>query len=462
MGVYCLRKLVSNKKLYTTEGHVEGLRMTTTLFSSRIIQSALDFDVYKVNMMSAVAALYPDAMVSYKFIVRSEEDLSELLPEVKAEVLKLQDVRFTEDEIAYMKRVAPYLKPEFVEALRHFRFNPQSDVSFHNKTMSDGSSQLRITINGLWKETILYETIIMSIVSEVRSRQRWSDIPFEQFQTVLEDKVRYLKAELERRNITNFKFADMSTRRRFSFQAQRTMLEYLSKELPQCLTGTSNYHLARELDLTPIGTVAHEWFMGHQALVNVRDSQKIALQRWQKMFNGALGIALTDTIGIDAFLKDFDEELSHAYVGVRHDSGCPFTWGEKMIAHYESLGIDPMTKTLVFTDGLNFEQALDICEHFQGRVQVSFGIGTSLANDMGNYVNVQGEAYQPLSIVIKMVTCNGSPVAKISDEPEKAMCEDIFFLMNLKRRFEQPLDLNECRKLIDRLESEGQNYLIDA
>ncbi|ELB2888223.1 nicotinate phosphoribosyltransferase [Vibrio parahaemolyticus] len=436
--------------------------MTTTLFSSRIIQSALDFDVYKVNMMSAVAALYPDAMVSYKFIVRSEEDLSELLPEVKAEVLKLQDVRFTEDEIAYMKRVAPYLKPEFVEALRHFRFNPQSDVSFHNKTMSDGSSQLRITINGLWKETILYETIIMSIVSEVRSRQRWSDIPFEQFQTVLEDKVRYLKAELERRNITNFKFADMSTRRRFSFQAQRTMLEYLSKELPQCLTGTSNYHLARELDLTPIGTVAHEWFMGHQALVNVRDSQKIALQRWQKMFNGALGIALTDTIGIDAFLKDFDEELSNAYVGVRHDSGCPFTWGEKMIAHYESLGIDPMTKTLVFTDGLNFEQALDICEHFQGRVQVSFGIGTSLANDMGHYVNDQGEAYQPLSIVIKMVTCNGSPVAKISDEPEKAMCEDIFFLMNLKRRFEQPLDLNECRKLIDRLESEGQNYLIDA
>ncbi|EID0696155.1 nicotinate phosphoribosyltransferase [Vibrio parahaemolyticus] len=436
--------------------------MTTTLFSSRIIQSALDFDVYKVNMMSAVAALYPDAMVSYKFIVRSEEDLSELLPEVKAEVLKLQDVRFTEDEIAYMKYVAPYLKPEFVEALRHFRFNPQSDVSFHNKTMSDGSSQLRITINGLWKETILYETIIMSIVSEVRSRQRWSDIPFEQFQTVLEDKVCYLKAELERRNITNFKFADMSTRRRFSFQAQRTMLEYLSKELPQCLTGTSNYHLARELDLTPIGTVAHEWFMGHQALVNVRDSQKIALQRWQKMFNGALGIALTDTIGIDAFLKDFDEELSNAYVGVRHDSGCPFTWGEKMIAHYESLGIDPMTKTLVFTDGLNFEQALDICEHFEGRVQVSFGIGTSLANDMGNYVNDQGEAYQPLSIVIKMVTCNGSPVAKISDEPEKAMCEDIFFLMNLKRRFEQPLDLNECRKLIDRLESEGQNYLIDA
>lgn len=436
--------------------------MTTNLFSSRIIQSALDFDVYKVNMMSAVAALYPDAMVSYKFIVRSEEDLSDLLPEVEAEILKLQDLRFTDDEINYMKSVAPYLKPEFVDALRHFRFNPQNDVSLHNKTMPDGSSQLRITITGLWKETILYETIIMSIVSEVRSRLRWSDIPLQQFQTVLQDKVSYLKSELKRRNISSFKFSDMSTRRRFSFQAQRIMLEYLCQELPDCLTGTSNYHLAREMDLTPIGTVAHEWFMGHQALVNVRDSQKIALQRWQKMFNGALGIALTDTIGIDAFLKDFDEELSNAYFGVRHDSGCPFAWGEKMIQHYVSLNIDPMTKTLVFTDGLNFEQALDICEHFQGRVQVSFGIGTFLANDMGEYINDKGTAYKPLSMVIKMVSCNDSPVAKISDEPEKAMCEDIFFLMNLKRRFEQPLDLDECRDLIDRLENEGQNYLIDA
>ncbi|MEF1310587.1 nicotinate phosphoribosyltransferase [Vibrio mytili] len=436
--------------------------MSSKLFSSRIIQSAMDFDVYKVNMMSAVAELYPNAEVSYKFIVRSDEDLSDLLPEVQAEILKLQDLRFTEDEIDYMKRVAPYLNSEFVDALRYFQFNPENDVSLYSKAMPDGSSQLRITISGLWKETILYETIIMSIVSEVRSRLRWSEIPLQQFQAVLEDKVRHLKSELKRRNIRNFKFSDMSTRRRFSFQAQRTMVEYLRETLPDCLTGTSNYHLARELSLTPIGTVAHEWFMGHQALVSVQESQKVALQRWQQVFNGALGIALTDTIGIDAFLKDFDQELSNAYFGVRHDSGCPFTWGEKMIAHYQAMNIDPMTKTLVFTDGLNFDQALDICEYFQGRVQVSFGIGTFLANDMGNYANKKGQAYEPLSMVIKMVSCNGSPVAKISDEPEKAMCEDIFFLMNLKRRFEQPLDLDECRLLIDRLEHEGENYLIDA
>ena len=261
--------------------------MTSNLFLSRIIQSALDFDVYKVNMMSAVAALYPDAMACYKFIVRSEEDLSELLPEVKAEVLKLQDITFSKEEIEYIKGAAPYLSHEFVDSLNSFRFNPQRDVSFNVKTMSAGNSQLRITIRGLWKETILYETIIMSIVSEVRSRSRWAEIPVEQFQSVLEEKVQYLKAELERRQIYNFKFADMSTRRRFSFQAQRSMLQYLSKALPDCLTGTSNYHLARELDLAPIGTVAHEWFMGHQALVNVRDSQRVALQRWQQVFNGA-------------------------------------------------------------------------------------------------------------------------------------------------------------------------------
>ncbi|AUI88619.1 nicotinate phosphoribosyltransferase [Vibrio azureus] len=435
--------------------------MTSNLFSSRIIQSALDFDVYKVNMMSAVVSHYPDIEVAYKFIVRSDEDLSALLPEVEKQVNLLKNIRFTPEHIKYIQRVAPYLSTQFIESLRSFCFHPERHVTFSIKKGLDGKNQLHITVAGLWQETILYETIIMSIVSEVRSRSRWADIPAEHFLDTLHKKVRILKAELKRRNITNFKFADMSTRRRFSYKAQRLMLEYISATLPECLTGTSNYHLAHQLGLTPIGTVAHEWFMGHQALVNVQDSQKVALQRWHKMFNGALGIALTDTIGIDAFLQDFDESLSRAYTGVRHDSGCPYEWGEKIIKHYLSHGIDPMSKTLVFTDGLNFEQALDICEHFQNRAQVSFGIGTFLANDMDTYSNERGETYSPLSIVIKMVACNGSPVAKISDEPEKAMCEDIFFLMNLKRRFNQSLDLDHCRKLIDRLETEGQNYLLE-
>ncbi|MDF2152998.1 nicotinate phosphoribosyltransferase [Vibrio sp. CAU 1672] len=432
--------------------------MTSDLFSSRIIQSALDFDVYKVNMMCAVDALYPDAEVEYKFVVRSDEDVSALLPEVEAQALKLQDIKFSEEEIQYLANVAPYLSQTFLDSLRAFRFDPSQAVRFSKRTEPDGSSQLHISIRGLWRDTILYETILMSIVSEVRSRNYWAQIPYAHFQQVMADKVTYLKTELKRRKINSFKFADMSTRRRFSYQVQRDMLEYMQCELAECLTGTSNYHLAKTMGLTPIGTVAHEWFMGHQALVNVRDSQKVALQQWQQMFNGALGIALTDTIGIDAFLQDFDASLSHAYAGVRHDSGCPFSWGEKMIAHYQSQGIDPMTKVLVFTDGLDFERALDICEYFQDRIQVSFGIGTFLANDMGRYANADGVTYQPLSIVIKMVACNGSPVAKISDEPEKAMCEDIFFLMNLKRRFNLPLDLDECRTQIDRLKKAGSRF----
>jgi len=435
--------------------------MRDNLFSSRIIQSALDFDVYKANMMAAVASYYPDIEVTYKFIVRSDEDLSALLPEVEKQVNQLQKIKFTSEQLQYVKNVAPYLPTEFIESLKAFCFTPKRNVSFNIKCNSNGKNQLHITIGGLWQEVILYETLIMSIVSEVRSRTLWAEIPSDHFLAVLHEKIHFLKAELKRRNITNFKFSDMSTRRRFSYKTQKLMLDYINSTLPECLTGTSNYHLAHKLGLTPIGTVAHEWFMGHQALTNVQDSQKVALQRWHSMFDGALGIALTDTIGIDAFLADFDESLSHAYSGVRHDSGCPFEWGEKVIKHYQSHGIDPMSKTLVFTDGLNFEQALDICEHFQQRVQVNFGIGTFLANDMGNYSNDNGKTYSPLSIVIKMVTCNGSPVAKISDEPEKAMCEDIFFLMNLKRRFKQDLDLDQCHKLIDRLQNEGQNYLIE-
>ena len=409
--------------------------MNSQLFSSHIIQSALDFDVYKLNMMSAAMALYPNTLVSYKLIVRSQEDISHLLPEIKKEVLALDRLTFTADDIIYLKQAAPYLSPQFIDSLASFRFNPSENVAFSIEKSTEGTQQLHISIHGLWHETILYETMIMSIISEVRSRVDWADMPVTQFEARLKEKVQYLKSELVRRNIRQFKFADMSTRRRFSFQAQRTMLRYFMQELPEQLTGTSNYHLAKSFNVTPIGTVAHEWFMAHQALVELGQSQKIALQRWHSMFDGALGIALTDTIGIDAFLKDFDESLSHAYQGVRHDSGCPYAWGEKMIQHYQEHGIDPMTKTLVFTDGLNFEQALDICEHFQDRVQVSFGIGTTLANDMGYYANQEGTLYKPLSIVIKMVSCNGSPVAKISDEPEKAMCEDADFLRQIQREF---------------------------
>ncbi|CAH0535745.1 Nicotinate phosphoribosyltransferase [Vibrio stylophorae] len=409
--------------------------MNTALFDDTIIQNLMDLDVYKINMMNAAHSLYPDAMVRYELIVRADEDLSDLLTEVRQEVDKLAFYHFSDDQLHYLEKVAPYLSRSFLNSLRYFKLDPQRQVQIGIGQNSKGQRQLKVSIRGSWKDVILYETLVMSIISEVRNRRRWADLPVEHFRQVLANKVSWLKGQLAERGITNFRFSEMGTRRRFSASVHRDVLDYLNHQIPDLLLGTSNYHLAREMNLTPIGTVAHEWFMAHQAFVNVRDSQRVALEQWHQYFGGALGIALTDTIGIDAFLHDFDQRLSKAYDGVRHDSGCPITWGEQMIAHYQQMGVDPLEKVLVFTDALDFERALEICEHFAGRIQVSFGIGTFLTSDMGEWYNAQGEAYKPLSIVVKMAECNGLPVAKISDEPQKAMCEDGSFLANIKQRF---------------------------
>ncbi|MFC5081024.1 Nicotinate phosphoribosyltransferase [Vibrio thalassae] len=403
--------------------------MSGSLFNDRIIQSALDLDVYKINMMFAAFTHYPQTEVRYELIVRSEEDLSDLKASIEKEINGLSVCHFSPADIAYLQVQAPYLSQDFLAYLSGFSFNPLQQV-----TVSENNGQLSVSIKGIWHETTLYETLVMSIISEVRSRHRWSNIPYSQFIDTLEQKVSKLKAELKQRSISNLQFSEMGSRRRYSAQVQHDVVRYFSQHAPELMSGTSNYHLAKALNLTPIGTVAHEWFMAHQALVEPAQSQQIALDLWQTTFDGKLGIALTDTIGIDAFLRDFNLERATDYVGVRHDSGNPYEWGDKMIAHYQSLNIDPMSKILIFTDGLNFTDALDICEYFEGRANISFGIGTFLANDMGDW-HQNGAQYQPLSIVVKMAECNGRPVAKISDEPEKAMCEDEVFLAELKKSF---------------------------
>ncbi|EPU3210137.1 nicotinate phosphoribosyltransferase [Vibrio vulnificus] len=433
--------------------------MCAPLFQPAIIQSVLDLDVYKINMMQAAYRFYPQTQVRYELIVRSDDNLSDLVEEVREEINRLAELRFDAAQLAYLAEKAPYLTAEFLSYLETFRFHPQQQVSVGIFRTAQGDCQLRVTINGIWHETILYETLVMSIISELRNRRYWAQIPQSQLHKVLEDKLDFLDSELKRRNITNFRFSEMGTRRRFSFAAQKTMLDVLRARVPELLLGTSNYHLAQEFNLTPIGTVAHEWTMAHQALVAVQHSQCVALDKWLEAFDGSLGIALTDTIGIDAFLSDFDLDKATAYAGVRHDSGSPFVWGDKIIAHYESLGIDPTTKTLIFTDGLDFARALDICEYFAGRAQISFGIGTFLANDMGNWTNDKGTRYQPISMVVKMAECNGSPVAKISDEPEKAMCEDIFFLMNLKQRFGLEVGLDKAIETLKQMKRQQKKRI---
>ncbi|MBF9003364.1 MULTISPECIES: nicotinate phosphoribosyltransferase [Vibrio] len=435
--------------------------MNSRLFSPHIIRSLLDLDAYKITMMQAIHSLYPDVQVRYELIVRSDEDVSDLLEEVRTEIRQLASLRFSDADIVYLEQSSPHLKPAFLQSLRYFHFQPDRQVHF-GVIKHDGKEQLRIGIEGSWRDTILYETIVMSILSEVRSRRRWSEVPETLPMDILDGKIQALKAEIKRRGITNFSLTEMGTRRRFSGQVQRDVMEYLKREIPELLLGTSNYHFAREFNLKPIGTIAHEWFMGHQALVNVKDSQKIALEQWLRAFDGQLAIAPTDTLTIDAFLEDFNVHLAKAYDGIRHDSGNPFVWGDRMIEHLEGLGIDPMSKVFIFSDGLNFDEALELCEYFAGRVRISFGIGTFLTNDLGGWTNTKGEAYKPLSIVVKLTECNGRPVAKISDEPEKAMCEDPIFLANLKRRFNIDVDVDDLIAELKRQKRTKRQYIAAA
>jgi nicotinate phosphoribosyltransferase len=176
--------------------------------------------------------------------------------------------------------------------------------------------------------------------------------------------------------------------------------------------------------------MGHEYLQACQALgPRLRDSQVFALETWAKEYRGDLGIALSDVYGLDAFLRDFDMYFCKLFDGARHDSGDPFVWGERIIEHYLANRVDPRTKALVFSDALTFPLAIQIARRFQGRVRVSFGIGTNLTNDLG---------LQPLQIVIKMVRCNGQPVAKVSDAPEKTMCDDPAYLGYLRHVFDLP------------------------
>ncbi|MCE0495235.1 nicotinate phosphoribosyltransferase [Vibrio salinus] len=435
--------------------------MTLPLFSDVIVKSMLDLDAYKINMMQAIHSLYPDTLVRYELIVRSDEDISDLLPYIQNEVNRLNDLRFTEDDIQYLRSSSPHLTNAFLHSLRYFRFSPQQQVEI-GIVEQNHKRQLRIGIEGAWKDTILYETIVMSIVSEVRNRHRWSNVTLDDVLRVLEGKVEKLKNTLKERNIQNFRLTEMGTRRRFSTSAQEVIIDYLSSHIPELMVGTSNTHFARQFNMTPIGTIAHEWFMGHQALVNPRDSQRVALEQWLKAFDGQLSIAPTDTLTIDAFLQDFNMHLAKAYDGVRHDSGCPFAWGDKLINHYKQLGIDPMSKVFVFSNGLNFEQSLEICDYFKDRVNISFGIGTFLTNDLGGWTNNECVQYSPLSMVIKLTECNGRPVAKISDEPEKAMCEDAIYLANLKRQFGIELNIDDLIEQLTQQKKTKRIYIAAA
>lgn len=388
--------------------------------SGSIIKTPLDTDLYKFTMQQAMLHQYPEADAVARFKCRCGFDLKPFLHEIRDEIEALTELTFREDELRYLKQLR-YIKKDYVDFLRLFRLNPKHVKVF----IEDG--QLAVTIHGPWVHITHFEIYILAIISEVVSRNMHADVDYNEGRRRLYEKIRLIKQAANKMDLSGFSLADFGTRRRFSREWQFEVVDILKHELGEYLVGTSNVDFARELELIPIGTMAHEWLQAHQALgVRLIDSQKAALDSWVKEYRGDLGIALTDVISMDAFLSDFDMYFAKLFDGIRHDSGDPVTWGEKAIAHYDRLGVNAKSKTLIFSDSLDIPKALEIYQHFSNRINVSFGIGTNLTNDLG---------FKSLNIVIKMVECNGQPVAKLSDSPGKTMCQDATYVEYLKQVF---------------------------
>ena len=387
----------------------------------RIIQSMLDTDFYKLTMMQAVLHQYPNAMVEWAFKCRNSEDLIPHIHEIRRQISLLSELKLTKDEEEYLTSI-PYFKPDFVRFMKLFRYNPEY------VSVEEVNGELSIRVNGPWLQVILFEIVALAIVSEVRNRHLFPDTTVDMVIEKLSNKNKELQAKADASVLDSFTLADFGTRRRFSLKAQETVIDKMMTEFPGKFVGTSNVDIARRYGLKPIGTMAHEWIMAHQQLGSrLVDSQSRALESWVQEYRGELGIALTDCVTTDVFLRDFDLYFAKLFDGLRHDSGDPIEFGYKCIKRYQELGIDPKTKTLVFSDGLNYDKCLTIIKEFAGKIKVSFGIGTKLTCDI--------DGIPPLEIVIKMVSCNGGPVAKISDSSGKGMCEDPDYVEYTKKVF---------------------------
>jgi nicotinate phosphoribosyltransferase len=395
-----------------------------TQYASPILTSLLDTDAYKLHMQQAVFHRYPAISVAAEFRCRGDELLGEYADEISAQIALMSQLALTDAEFNYLSGL-PFFREDYLNWLRDFRYDPQQ-VQIENR-----QGKLHIRIAGPWREVIMWEVPLLAVISEVVHRHRSPDVTPEMAVAHLRNKLAQFKAVSSDVDISRFKLMDFGTRRRFSQPVQQAIVSTLKSEFPY-LVGTSNYDLARQLDLAPVGTQAHEWFQAHQQISPVlANSQRAALQAWLDEYPDQLGIALTDCITMDAFLRDFGPQFAQRYQGLRHDSGDPFEWGEKAIAHFQKLGIDPMSKTLVFSDNLDLDKALALYRHFYQRVNLVFGIGTRLTCDI--------PGVKPLNIVIKLVECKGKPVAKLSDSPGKTICQDQAFVKALRKAFDLPL-----------------------
>jgi nicotinate phosphoribosyltransferase len=348
-----------------------------------MINSLLDNDLYKFTMQNAAMKLYPHSKVKYKFINRGGDNFPKgFNRRLQERINQFVELQLTKDEEKFLKEKCYFLDPVYVDFLKGFRFNPEEV-----KVLQKGRN-LSIEIEGYWYRTILWEVPLLSLVSALY---------FELTENAKVDKKRIQNINISKAKKfekLGAKFADFGTRRRFSFENHLNVVSTLKQYAPTTFTGTSNVHLAHKLNLTPIGTQAHEWFMFHAAKYGFKMANPIALGRWVDIYHGNLGIALSDTFTSETFFESFDTMYAKLFDGVRQDSGDPVEFAKALVEHYKKLRIDPKLKTIVFSDGLNFDKVKIIEKKTSKLINTSFGIGTYLSNDI--------PGVSPLNIVIKM------------------------------------------------------------
>lgn len=382
-----------------------------------IIVSLLDTDLYKFNMDQVIFHKHTDLCGQYYFKCRSKDVVftQEMADEIRAQVDQLCTLTFRREELDYLRSIR-FIKDDYVEFLRLWR--PLRDYVAVDLS-SDG--ELSVVVDGPLFSAMQFEIYLLEIINEVYFRLSY------EYELLLRSATERLDAKIRAMNdgTYTFRFAEFGCRRRLSREWQDTVVRRFVTETKNCV-GTSNVYLAMKYHITPIGTYAHEFVQMYQGIdsIPLAYTNHYAMQDWYDEYRGDNGTALTDTITTDLFLLDFDRSMVNNYTGVRHDSGDPYAWGEKILAHYRAFGVDPKTKLLLFSDSLDFDKAQALYEHFCDKAKVSFGIGTFCSND---------SCQRALNIVIKLQCVNGRPVAKLSDTPGKAMCRDAEYLEYLKR-----------------------------
>jgi nicotinate phosphoribosyltransferase len=393
-----------------------------------IVESLLENDLYKFTMWQALLHSNPGAQAEYEYVCRNKTEypLANLKSQVEKELDHLCTLRFQADELEYLRGLR-FIKSDFVDFLELFHFQRKFI------TVGTDGEHLTIKAKGPLIHVMGFEIFVLSIVSELYNQEVSQDpmtsaiIGNERLGKKIE-LLKNLQASPSASLRNNpFEIFDFGLRRRFSREWQNHVVSQFARKVPEYFKGTSNVYLAKKHNLVPIGTMAHEYLQAYQGFgYRLRDFQKCALEGWVQEYRGDLGTALTDVVGMDAFIGDFDLYFAKLFDGLRHDSGDPYEWAEKALTHYKNLKIDPRTKRLTFSDGLDIPKALDLWKEFGDQIQMGFGIGTNLTNDLG---------VQPLNIVMKMVSCNGQPVAKLSDSPGKTLCKDETYLAYLSQVF---------------------------